>query len=395
MASGPRQFRAHQVIGLAMALLLAAALARPAAAQARPSGGADPAVDMWQALRTNFENYARNMRPLPQHRMSDVMEIRPEGKYLVLRTPLNDIPAEQQMRATIDGMHGIGIVTVKRDDQATGFAEPTGFSLAFMDFPAPRETTNISVTLNPLPRQLSISKTTQTTNGPTYQVIFTQQKAPSTGGSGFVQLIVIETRAQGAAPDQINLEGSDFFSFIREHPAETEQHLRPLFREFGQEAVFAPDATAAWQVFSDLWRPDPAVIRQVDALLPALNAEDYHTRNAAQTRLEQLGRDGAAVLIHIDRSRLTPEQNARIDRALVPYAQLAPKEAARLRSDPGFLLDCLYSDSASLRAAAVNRLRQAIRPDLQFDVNASAESRAAAVQALRAQLVPSRTAAIP
>jgi hypothetical protein len=254
---------------------------------------------------------------------------------------------------------------------------------------------NVTVSLSPPARQLQFSRTVTTLGGPMYQVIFTQQRAQTSGGSGFVQLIIVQTRAAGAAPDQINLEGADFGSFIREHPIEAEQHLRPLFREFGQEAVFAPDAMTAWQVFSDLWQPDPGVAKQVRAMLPALNADDYHTRNAAQLRLQQLGRDGAAVLIHLDRSRLTPEQNARIDRALVPFAQLPAREAARLRSDPGFLLDCLYSDSAALRTAALHRLRQTLRPDLQFDVNASAESRAVAVQALRSQLVPAATASIP
>ena len=95
---------------------------------------ADPAVDMWRANKATFENYANNMRPLPQHRMSEIMLLRPEGKYLVLRTPLNDLAAEQEMRVTIDGVHGIGAVSVRRDDRTTGLAEPLGFRLAFGDF---------------------------------------------------------------------------------------------------------------------------------------------------------------------------------------------------------------------------------------------------------------------
>jgi hypothetical protein len=257
-----------------------------------------------------------------------------------------------------------------------------------MDFPASRQTTNVSVTLTALPRQLTLSRTLQTTNGQTYQVIFTQQRAQTSGGPGFVQLIVIVTRTQGQAPDQLNLEGTDFFSFVREHPDETEKHLRPLFRELGQEGVFAPDSLVAWQVFSDLWKPDATVARHVESLLPGLNSEDYHVRDSAQLALDRLGRDGAAVLIHLDRSRLTPEQNARVDCALAPYAQLSGKQAARLGMDTGFLLDCLYSDNAALRGAALNRLRTTLRPGLQFDLNADAPARSAAVQALREQLVP-------
>lgn len=373
---------------------LAAALAGPALLPA-PARAADPATDMWQQSRATWETYTKNLPLLPQHRMHDVMRIRPEGKYLVLRSPLSGMPVEQQMRIAIDGMHGIGTISVNRGDHADPNAQPAGFSLSFSDFPAPRQMVNVTVSLKPQDHSLQLSKTVQTSGGPMYEVIFTQNRAQTSGGSGFVQLIIVQTRAAGAAPDQINLEGADFFSFVREHPVETEQHLRPLFREFGQEAVFAPDSTTAWQVFSDLWQPDPAVAKYVQALLPALDADDYHTRNAAQLRLQRLGQDGAAVMIHLDRSRLSAEQNARIDRALVPFAQLPSREAVRLRSDPEFLLDCLYSDNVSLRTAAVNRLKQTIRPDLQFDVNASPEARATAVGALRAQLVPVRAASIP
>jgi hypothetical protein len=377
-----------RVIGLATALAAPGLLALPARA-------ADPATDMWQASRTTWENFTQHLRALPQHRMQDIMQIRPEGKLLVLRSPLNGVPAEQQMRVAIDGMHGVGMISINRGDHPEGNTEPLAFSLSFSEFPAPRQMVNVTVSVSPPARALQLSKTVQTSGGPMYQVIFTQQKAQTSGGSAFVQLIIVQTRAAGAAPDQINLEGADFFSFIREHPIEAEQHLRPLFREFGQEAVFAPDPMTAWQVFSDLWQPNPIVAKQVQALLPGLNADDYHTRNAAQIRLQQLGREGAAVLIHLDRSRLTPEQNARIDRALIPFAQLPAREAARLRSDPGFLLDCLYSDNLALREAAVNQLRRTIRPDLPFDVNAPAAARAAAVQTLRTQLIPARAAAMP
>jgi hypothetical protein len=384
-----RSRRTHAwIIGLATAL---AGVAMPAL----PARAADPATDNWQNARHNWENFSRNLRPLPQHRMRDIMEIRAEGKSLVLRSPLKQIRAEPQMRVSIDGMHGIGMISIQRADPPARSDEPIDFKLSFADFPAPRQVVSLAISVSPPARQLQLSKTVQTSGGPMYQVIFTQQKSQTSGGSGFVQLMIIQTRVAGAAPDQINLEGSDFFSFIREHPAETEQHLRPLFRAFGQEAVFAPDPTTAWQVFSDLWQPDPAVARQVQALLPGLNADDYHARNTAQLQLQLLGREGAAVMIRLDRSLLSPEQNARIDRALVPFAQLAPREAARLRSDPTFLLDCLYSDTLAVRTAAADRLKQTIRPDLEFDVNASAEARAAAVRALRAQLVPVPANPIP
>lgn len=354
------------------------------------AASADPTTDLWQAEKTNYDRITARLPTVPQHRMSELMQIRTEGKDLVLRTPLNSIPVEQQMRVNIDGVPGVGILTVKRSEHARGLAEPQGFGLAFEDFPEPRHLTSVSAALDASSRALTFSSLVQVVNGPAYEVIFTQQKAPAPGGTGFVQLMVIRSRTLGAAPEQLTLQASDFVSFIREHPAETEQHLRPLFRQLQQEAVFAPDPLVAWQVFSDLWRPDPSVARQVNSILPGLDAADYHARDAAQLRLEQMGRDGAAVLIHLDRRHLTPEQNARVDCALSSYAQLPAREAARLGTDPGFLLDCLYSDSIELRSAALNRLRTMVGPALQFDANADPDTRAATIRQLRAQLVPAK-----
>lgn len=353
------------------------------------SASADPTVDMWQAQKTNFETFAGRLKLISQRRMSEVMQIRMEGKDLLLRTPLaNSI--EQQLRVNLEGIPGIGIVTLKRDEHAQGLAAPLAFSLAIGDFPEPRKSTNLVVTLDANSRALTFSSLVQITNGRVDEVIFTQQKSPGAGDAGFVQLIIIRSRTLGSAPEQLTLQSPDFLSFTREHPAETEQHLRPLFRQLQQEAVFAPDALVAWQVFSDLWRPDPSIARQVDLILPGLNSDDYHARDAAQLRLEQMGRGGAAVLIHLDRRHLTPEQNARVDCALSPYARLPAREAARLGTDAGFLLDCLYSDNVDLRTAALNRLRTMVGPALQFDVNADSDTRAAAVRELRARLVPAK-----
>jgi hypothetical protein len=146
----------------------------------------------------------------------------------------------------------------------------------------------------------------------------------------------------------------------------------------------------AWQVFSDLRRPDPQMARRVDELLPGLNDSDYHVRNQTLNRLRQYGRDAVDVIENMDRSKLTPEQNVRLDRFLLQYEQLPPKEVGRLRADPTFLLDCLYSEDLSVRQAAIDRLRMTFRPDLEFDMNAPAEARAAAVATLRQQLTPGR-----
>ena len=413
--------------------------------------GDDPAVDLWQGQRITFDNFVRHMKPLNKRHIEEVMQIRVEKKLLVLLTPLPNMPTEEQQQAHLAGIHGTVTVVVLRSDnrklvvmksgatlsqldhvmglarqlglqtQVSGgptaktvavfdndrskdlsrfqaldgvekvvpdWGEPDQFRMQVVDFPAPKRSSNLGVTTSNEPSQLMIMKTVQITNGPSQQVIISQQRGPQSNGGGMIQLSVTEFRAPGAAVETLNYGSPDFFTFLRQHPREANMYVRPLLRELGQESVFAPEPMIVWQVFNDLWKPDPQIARRVEELLPKLNADDYHERDSALAKLQHLGRDGAAVLMHMDRSKLSPEQNARVDRALSPYAQLGGKEVARLKSDPGFLLDCLYADDAALRKAAAERLRAVAKPDLQFDVNADRAARSAAVAALRQQLLP-------
>jgi hypothetical protein len=375
-------------IGLFVAIV-SAGLAAPCAL------AGDAAVDLWQMQKTANETFASHFRLIPQHRMSQIVQVRPEGRFLSLRTPLIDSGGEQPLRAMIDGTHGTGVISLRRDDRAGGLVEPQAFTFALYDFPALKKSTTVSATLYSPSRELDFCNSIIITNGPSYQVTFRQRPPSSSSGLGLVTLSVTHSRALGAPQEQLDLEAPDFFSFVQEYPAETEEHLRPMFRELQLDAVFAPDTMVAWQVFNDLWRPDPAFAHQVSALLPDLDAADYHSRDAAQLRLQRLGRDGAAVLLHLDRTHLSPEQNARVDCALAPYTRVSPKQAARLASDLGFLLDCLYSDNLDLRTAAFNRLKTMLGPGWQFDVNADVDTRSAAIRALRSRLVPSKLPSLP
>jgi hypothetical protein len=291
------------------------------------------------------------------------------------------------MQARLDGITGTGLVLVQRKegDRAGDEVEPASFTLSITDYAIPRQTTSLSVTSQP--NQLSVSRSVQLTDGRFNQVILTQSHGPQSNGATSLQLIVTDAKVAGAAPTQLNFDAPDFFSFLREHPQEANQYLRPLLREVGQESVFAPQAMVAWQIFSDLWAPDPQVTRKIQDLLPLLEDENYRVRNEALWKLHGLGTDGAAVMVHMDRTRLSPEQNMLIDRALVQYAQLPAREAARLRSDPAFLLDCLYSDDPTVRRAALDRLNKIAKANLPFNVNADAVSRAKAVAILRQQLL--------
>lgn len=394
-------------------LALVVAILCAAVSQSR----ADDALNSWEAQRRTFENLVQNMPALNRHRVEDIFHVRIDNNCLVVRTALPTTSDGKFMQTRLDGISGIALVLIQRKEvdadaanrtpatqpagkappaaqkgsgpaaRDDGYVEPAGFTLSITDYSIPRQTTSIVVSSTCQPNLFSISRSIQLTDGRFNQVILTQQRNPQSSGGGLLQLIVTDARIAGAAPTQLNFEAPDFFTFLREHPHEANQYLRPLLREVGQEAVFAPEPMVAWQIFSDLWKPDAQSTSKVQQLLPRLDDPNYQVRNEALRKLYSLGSDGAAVMVHMDRSRLTPEQNTRIDRALVQYAQLPAREAARLRSDPAFLLDCLYSDDRTIRQAALERLIKITRSYLPFDVNADAVTRAKSVAILRQQLL--------
>ncbi len=350
---------------------------------------ADDALNSWQAQKKTFENLVRHMPVLDKHRVEDILRVRVQNNCLVIRTPLSNTAENAFMQAHLDGITGTALVLVQRKngDQAAGEVEPFSFTLSITDYTTPKQTTSLVINSAYEQNQFSISRSLQFTDGRFNQVILTQQHSPQSSGGGLLRLIVTDAKVAGAAPTQLNFEAPDFFSFLREHPQEANQYLRPLLREVGQESVFAPEPMVAWQIFSDLWTPDPQVTKKVQHLLPRLDDENYRIRINALWKLHNLGTDGAAVMVHMDRTRLSPEQNMLIDRALVQYAQLPARDAARLRSDPAFLLDCLYSEDITIRRAALSRLNKIAKGNLPFDVTADAVTRARAVALLRQQLL--------
>ena len=111
-------------------------------------------------------------------------------------------------------------------------------------------------------------------------------------------------------------------------------------------------------------------------------------REAAMATLRALGPDGALVLYHIDRAGLSLEQVGRVDALIAIHSFLSRDQAARIASDPEFLLDCLYSDELAVREVAVKRLDKLAGKELGIDPAAPKEARSAKIEAARRELTP-------
>jgi hypothetical protein len=332
--------------------------------------------------RKSYEALMDNVPLIPQTKPHEIMRLRVEDKVLILRTPLYSTSGDGYARVKIDGLNGCALVRVQggADTIDGDLVTPFNFQFTLNDYTQPQRITTFSVTSEQT--YLTISKSVQLPDGYSNIQLIERIGSPGYGQNGAVQLVVSESAAREHSITNVNLEACDFFELIRANPREADQYLRPLLRELGQEEALAPDPLVAWQVFADRWQADPSTTAQVKALLPKLDADDFRVREQALRELQDLGRDGAAVMVHLDRSKLTAEQSDRIDRALTAYAQLPAKEASRLRNNRSFLLDCLNCDELALRQAAYEQLSKLHGP-LMLDIKSDPETRAGAIAALR------------
>jgi hypothetical protein len=209
-----------------------------------------------------------------------------------------------------------------------------------------------------------------------------------------VRLIVRRTN-EATQQNLVNFTFSapTFVALCRAHPAETEEYLRPIFHDLGEEAaVFAPDPAAVWQALSDDWQPDSGLVKQVTDAVANFDADDFRQRESAGRSLRQLGEPAALTLMHMDRSKFSVAVNSGVDTFLAPYLPLSRDEAKRLGKDRDFLLDSQYCDDSALRKAAAARLANLTGQPLGFDPAADTDTRLAQVRALRNQNSPPATA---
>lgn len=197
----------------------------------------------------------------------------------------------------------------------------------------------------------------------------------------------------GEVTEEFTRSAPSFVELLRRHPHEAAEHLAPVFRDFRQEAeVLGADTRVAWQVLSARLPRDPAVAREVEALVAQLDADRYQEREAATRRLRELGGPATLVLSDLPRGRYSVEQNSRIDAALAAFRPLSDQAAAGRLKDTEFLLGCLaYSDDPLIRAGALRELERSTGRPLN-PPPADREKRLRLVRELRESLAstPSR-----
>lgn len=336
-----------------------------------------------ELLRKNMEQQWRNLPELPgPRRMSDLFRIQLDGGRAVLLTDAEAPGGRTNFKVKIEGREGWCIVNIHgrtRKDQP-----PQIFSLSHSDFSDP-EAAQVNTNLSYHMGTLSLGRYYQIANGYrniNFSIGNNVVDAGGVPGPG-VQLVV--NMGDNAAPARVNVQRTapDLITLRRNHARDVDQYLRPLLRELGLESLLAAELAMAYQVFAPDLKPDAAAQEQLAKLLPALDDDSYARQQEALRQIGRLGLAGAVAIAHLDRSKLSAQQNVLLDAAVAPFApaQTAPRV---LRNDVDFLVDCLYLTDPTICAAALRQLQRITGRQLDFDVGAQGERRAAAVDELRA-----------
>lgn len=336
--------------------------------------------------RDHYLQTVASYLPLRQHRMGQILRLRVQSGQLTLHTPLDPSPDFEARRADIEGLSSPAAVTYVQFVPNNSKARQFEFKLE--EYPDNETYAQLHLQWQPgsvgRVDDLSIERTEQTSHG--FLRVFYHQ------GVTMARVLVF---ANNASTDH-NLESfncteKDFSTLCKMHPLEVARYLRPILHTIGQDVVFAPDVNMAWQVLSAEWPVDGRIERAVRHELAELDDPNSHVRNGATDRLVSLGRDGASVIQRLDRQGLSPEQNVRLDDVVARFREVSPMSAARLENNPDFLLDCAYSQDATVRRLALTRLAHVLGHPIRLDPDAPEDARVEAVDHLRRQFHPAPT----
>ncbi len=369
--------------------LVAGAIAAPPAARAAAPATTTTALAEEQKPPTLAEVKAKEQQEtanewtgLPVIKVKgidDVFTLAMVGKDLRIATKME--PVEDAL-LSIPNVPGLSRV------KFTGRQDPNGkylllaFSYENRDFTAPNAVgvfTSVSYTVG----NLSIEQMWDTLADETYHVTLMQHEHPSEGDPP-VNLFI-----QITAPPAVDLKlaAKSISDLRRDNAAVMAKYVEPILKTLNQPGLLTRvDPKLAWQVFGDAYKPSAELVEKVNTLVKQLNADDFPRRESASKELEKLGQPAALVVLHIDRAGLSDEQKTRLDAFTSKFKTATEADAAARRADPDFLLDCLYSDDAFIRAQALAALSKVTGKPIAFDINANPQQRLEEIGKLRESL---------
>ena len=335
--------------------------------------------------RVSVERQYANYPELPLSKLSDAVTFRVEKGELGVLTCLP--PTVGPARVKISDLAGLCTVNIHMpgEQKPPAAYTPEFFDFEHWDFSRPGITINTTVQVTGWNVQVSrvIESATDL-----QEVSLVQTPADPTEHVGIHLRVNIQKTAGDVAPVHIDRTAPNLVALRRLYPADTAAYLDPIFRDLhAGDAIFGEDHKLAWQVFAADARIDAKVNAEIATIIPRLNADDFHERERATNDLQKLGEPAAVCLWRMDRSKLSPEQNSRLDVFLSSYHPVSDAEARRLAMDVNFLLNCLEDRDDFIVNSALSRLRQITGREIRFDATQSGQARHDAIAKLRESIV--------
>jgi hypothetical protein len=335
-------------------------------------------------LRDQSEQTTRGIKELPGiFKLREVFDVHADKAFWVLTSGMPLGERNQPVRLKIEGLAGVNVLTMSASGKNK---TPDTFTFTNTNFSDPRAV-QIATHLTLNYGTLIMGRYAQLLDG-YHNVTLNQGNIfdddfGRAAGRSAVQFSVQIGDSQGTSQTNIQFIAPDFATLRRQHPKEVNEYLRPLLRQLQMESVLAADPLIAWQVFADDLKPDPAALKEVQVLLPSLDADSFQERDKALQYLQRKGLPVAIAISHLDRSKLSDQQNMLLDTAMSAYQPQRGAELGKWRTDSDFLLDCLYTDDLAIRTAALEALQKKLGKKINFDVTADFDTRRAAIDALR------------
>lgn len=369
--------------------ILLVSLVAPAL-RAAPAPGEEPAKSIDELKQDNQRRIEAGYAGLPvltTRPVTDVVAFNYDHGRLLVHTNLEN--TENPARVDFKGMPGSAVIRIFSPPNAKS-SPPKYFNLDYYDFSRPDLIDmHIQVLAGPATEQV-----VQDFEYPdrTESISMQQSLGPPGAESVWLRVQVVPEVGGLDKAMSIAMTAPSFEDLRREHAREVDRYVRPIFHDLQQEAeVFRPDPKVAWQVLGSEWKPDPQLLAKVDEILKRLRAAKFQDREEATVELQQIGEPAAQVLTRMKRDGWSEEQRTRVDAFLGAYHPVKTDEAVRLGTDVDFLLDCLYSDDATVRQLASAQLARVTGKRISLDPRLDEADRAAAVANLRSKLAPPPT----
>jgi hypothetical protein len=359
--------------------LLLLALAMPAVAQTKPATAPNATT---QALtleqerannRKSAEEEFAGLQSIPPRPIGQIFDLIVDHDQLVL-VPKLASTGNDAKRVEITDFPGVASVRVGTEKDAN---QINSMQMQHYSFDGPGVRVKITQLLAP-PTYLHIAQGIDAEKFSVDVSLMRQPEDQSDPNSKIVTTMYVTKFGpdEGDVVAKLSLKADSFVALRRAYPRETQAYIVPVLRDLHQTDVLAVDPLVARQVLGGKSKVSDEMLAKIKAALAKFDSDKFQERESAAKELASLGGEAALYLRDAPRTGWSQEQTNGVDAFLASFSTISPEEAEKLGSSPGFLIDVLYSDDATLRQAAIARLKKIAKDKpIEYDDTAAEAKR--------------------